>query len=59
MLTSALFGAKKLWIFRNLWCVRTDKGGGELSQCGQFVDKEGGTVNFLRFCACILVDRLS
>jgi len=23
----------KLWIFRNLWCVRTDKGG--VSQCGQ------------------------
>jgi len=27
MRTSALFGAKKLRIFRNLWCVRTDKGG--------------------------------
>jgi len=27
MRTSALFGAKKRWIFRNLWCVCTDKGG--------------------------------
>jgi len=27
MRTSALFGAKKLWIFCNLWHVRTDKGG--------------------------------
>jgi len=26
---------KKLRIFQNLWCVRTDKGGGGLSQCGQ------------------------
>jgi len=27
MRTSALFGEKRR-IFRNLWCVRTDKGGG-------------------------------
>jgi len=27
MRTSALFGAKKLRIFLNLWCVRTDMGG--------------------------------
>jgi len=25
MRTSALFGAKKLRIFRNFWCVRTDR----------------------------------
>jgi len=29
---------KKLTFFRNLWCVRTDKGEGGLNQCGQ----EGG-----------------
>jgi len=28
MPTSALFGAKKLWIVRNLWCICTDKEGG-------------------------------
>jgi len=27
MRTSALFGVKKIQIFRNLWCVRTDKVG--------------------------------
>jgi len=43
MQTSALFGTKKLRIFRNLLCVRTDKEGGGLSQCEHFVDKgEGG-----------------
>jgi len=25
--TSSLFGAKNIGFFRNLWCVRTDKGG--------------------------------
>jgi len=34
MQTSALFGAKELRIFRNLWCGRTDKEG--LSRRGQF-----------------------
>jgi len=40
MRTAARFGVKAE-IFRNLWCVRTGKGG--LSQCGQ-----GGGVNFPR-----------
>jgi len=38
MRTSALFGAKHQ-IFRNLGCVRTDKGGRGLSQYGQ--EEEG------------------
>jgi len=38
MLTSALFGAKNVQIFRNLWCDRTDKKGG-LSQCGNIANK--------------------
>jgi len=37
--TSALFGAK-FRIFQNLWCVCTDNGEGELSQCGHFENKE-------------------
>jgi len=43
------FWCKKHQIFRNLWCVRTDKGGGvDKGFCGQvshyrhFVDKGGG-----------------
>jgi len=39
---SAIFGAKKLTVFRNLRCVHTDKGLGELSQCGYFSDKSRG-----------------
>jgi len=39
MRVSALFGAKKLRIFWNLWCIRTDKGGRGvepvLTFCGQ------------------------
>jgi len=38
MRTSAVFGAKNLELFRNLWCVRTDK-------------EEG--LDFSRFCAGI------
>jgi len=30
------FGCKIFWIFCNLWCVCTDKGG--LSQCRHFAD---------------------
>jgi len=48
MRTSALFGAKKLVFFRNLWCVRTDKG--RSSQCGHYAGQRGG-VNFSRLCA--------
>jgi len=40
MRTSSLFCAKKLRIFRKLWCVRTDKG--ELSECGQIANKMEG-----------------
>jgi len=48
MWTSALFDAKKLWIFRNLWFVRTRWKG--LSQCRQFADKGEGSIfcNFVR-----------
>jgi len=37
-------------IFRNLWCVRTDKEGGDLSQCGQ----AGGGVSFFAILCEIL-----
>jgi len=43
------FWYKKLQIFRNLWCVRTDKGGRGLSQYGHFADKGRWRVNFSRF----------
>jgi len=52
MRTSELFGAKKLRILRNLWCVCTDKGAW-VDPMWKFVDKGGG-VNFLRFCADVL-----
>jgi len=46
MRKSALFVANCIGFFRNLWCVRTDRG---LSQCGQ----GKGMVNFSGFCADI------
>jgi len=55
MRTSAIFGAKYLRIFRNLWCVRTDKGRG-FSKCGHFEDKGKG-INFSRFCADVFYGR--
>jgi len=39
MRTSALFGAKYLEIFRNLWCIRKDKGGR-----GSCADRGGGSI---------------
>jgi len=35
----ALFCAKKLWIFRNLWCVRRQRGGGQVFAilCGRIL----------------------
>jgi len=36
------FWCKKHRIFRNLWCICTDKGGGMLNQCGHFADKGEG-----------------
>jgi len=36
------FWYKRLWIFRNLWCVLTDKGKG-FSQFGYFADKGLGS----------------
>jgi len=41
------FWHKKLRIFQNLWCVRTDKG---LSQCGHFAYKRGGGQFFAILC---------
>jgi len=43
MRTSALFGAKKTAIFRNLWCVRSPHGqrGWGLRQCRHFSEKRG------------------
>jgi len=50
-MTSVLFGAKKLWVFRNLWCVCTDKGGWASASS---LRKRGG-VNFLWFwCGSLL-----
>jgi len=37
------FWTKKLRIFRNFWCVRSDKEGG-FSQCGHFSDKGEGSI---------------
>jgi len=48
MRTSALFGAKTL-IFSKLMVCPHGQGG--FSQCGPFAYKEGGGVNFSRFCA--------
>jgi len=53
--SSALFGAKKLWIFRNLWYV-VQKMDGSLSQCGYFVDKKGRKVIFRDFVQMSFMD---
>jgi len=51
------FWCKKLWIFQNLWWVRTEKEGvGWAMQCGHFSDKRGG-INFSRFCADVFYGR--
>jgi len=42
---------QKLWIFRNLWCVRTDKGGEVVEPVQTFSDNGGrGSIfcNFIR-----------
>jgi len=44
------FWCKKLRIFRNLRCVRTDKRGREVSQFGHFSDKGGWGSTFSRLC---------
>jgi len=41
MRTFAFFGAKKLRIFLNLWCVRMEGG---LIQCVHFSDKGEGSI---------------
>jgi len=51
------FLLQKFRIFRNLWCVRTTRGEGELRQCGRFSDKEEEEVNFSRFCADVFYGR--
>jgi len=47
MRTSALFDAKYLRIFRNLWCVRTDKG---VEPVRTFAEKGGGGQFFAILC---------
>jgi len=42
MQTSAVFGAKNFRFFRNLWCVRPDKGGGGVEPVRHFSDKGRG-----------------
>jgi len=44
MWTSALFGAKKLWVFRYLWCVRMDKRGKEVELVRTFRGQEEGEI---------------
>jgi len=51
------FWCKNYRIFRMLWCVGTDKGEGELNQCGHFAYKMEG-VNFSRFCADVFYGQL-
>jgi len=55
MRTSALW-CKILRNFRNLWCVRTDKGRGGLSQCGHFVNKVVGVSIFRDFVQMSFLD---
>jgi len=50
------FWCKKLWIFWNLWCVRTDKRGGGWAKADIF--RTEGVDNFSRFCADVLYERL-
>jgi len=45
------FLMQKIRFFRNLWCVRTEKGGEGLSKCGHFADKRARGVNFSQICA--------
>jgi len=51
---TSTFLVQKSSDFRNLWCVRTDKKGRGLSQCGYFANKGGG---FSRFCADVFLGR--
>jgi len=53
MRTSVLFDAKKLRIFRNLWCVLTVKWGGRFEPVRTFCG-QGEGINFSRFCADVL-----
>jgi len=43
-------------IFWNLWCARTDKGGGSASLCGHCADKRG-RLNFRDFVRTSFMDR--
>jgi len=57
MRTSELFGAKNSGFFE-IYGVRTDKGGGELSQCGHFADKRGEESIFRDFVRTSFMDSL-
>jgi len=46
---SALFGAKKSSDFSKFMVCPNGQGGGELNQCGHFVDKERGGSMFCDF----------
>jgi len=54
MRTSALFGAKKLKIFKFMLCPH---GQGRLSQCGHFFGEGGWGGFFSRFCADVFYCR--
>jgi len=51
------FWCKNYRIFRNLSCVRTNKGEEGLSQFGHFTDMGEGEVNFSRFWADVVYGR--
>jgi len=53
MRTSALFGAKNIGFFWNLWCVCKDKWG--WASADIFWTREG-EVNFLQFCVDALME---
>jgi len=50
--TSALFGAKKLLIFQNLWCVRTDKRERDGRASTDILQTRGGGQFFVILCGC-------
>jgi len=56
MWTVALFGAIHR-VFRNLWCVHTDKGEEGVKPMRIFFGQEGGGSIFSRFCADVFYGR--
>jgi len=53
----SLFGAKKLRIFWNFWCVRMDKGEGGWASVDILRTRVEGEVNFYDFVQMFFTDR--